>query len=121
MESNGWRFEWNDKYLFRYQESIFCNNVPSTSYCGFRDQAEGVILYSFTKSGTGTLSYGQSWDGGSVHVFLNNEELGSRNNRGTSVLNFGYLTGDILRIKEIDSVININSLCTVVQGSYSKF
>ena len=116
MESNGWRFEWNDKSVFRFQESIFCNNVPSTSYCGFHHPGNGVVSYNFTNSGIGTLSYGKSFDYGSVHVFLNNKKLGSRSNQGTSALRFTYSTGDILRIKEIGAVINIHSLCNV--GSY---
>lgn len=120
MESNGWIFEWNDGSVFR-PRGTYCNNVPPKSYCGYRYPGEGVLSYLFTTSGTGTLNYGQSWDRGSVHVFLNNVKLGSRSTRGTSVLNFSYETGDIIRIKETKSVININSLCTVpleVQGSF---
>ena len=118
MESSGWVFEWNGKTVFGYQPTTYCQKVPSTSYCGFRYPGDGVVSYTFTTSGIGTLSYGQSWHRGSVHVSLNNQDLGSRSNRGNSVLKFQFSTGDILRIKETDSVMNINSLCTASAGSY---
>lgn len=81
----------------------------------------GVVSYTFSASGTGTLSYGQSWHRGSVHVYMNNEELGSRNTRGTSDLEIVFGPGDVLQIKELgDSIINIHSLClTFNEGEYS--
>ena len=111
MENNGWVFEWNDQYVFRPGGS-FCNNVPTTSYCGFRYPGEGVISYTFPDSGKATLSYGHSWNEGSVHVFMNDEKLESLTSRGTSDLSFSYSAGDKIQIKEYpDSVMNIHSFC----------
>ena len=112
MEANGWVFGWNDNYVFRPAGS-FCNNVPTTSYCGFRHPGEGVLSYTFPDSGTVTLSYGHSWNSGSVHVYMNDEKLESLTSRGTSDLTISYSAGDKLQIKEHpDSVINIHSFCT---------
>ena len=111
MEANGWVFGWNDKYVFRPAGS-YCNNVPTTSYCGFRYPGEGVLSYTFPDSGTVTLSYGHSWNRGSVDVYMNDEKLESLTSRGTSDLTISYSAGDKLQIKEINSVINIHSFCT---------
>ena len=117
MESNGWAFSWNDKYVF-WPVAKYCDGVPSESYCGFMTPGDGVISYTFSASGTGTLKYGQSWHKGSVHVYMNNVELGSRSTRGSSNVMIRYSAGDVLQIKELRaSVINIHSLC-VSPGIY---
>ena len=111
MEANGWEFNWDDRSVF-WPHERYCKDVPSTSYCGFRWPGTGVVSYKFSTSGTGTLSYGQSWHRGSVRVYMNNHELGSRSSRGTSNVDIEFWPGDTLRIKEHgDSVINIHSLC----------
>ena len=112
METNGWTFDWNDEMLF-WPKGSFCNGIPPTSYCGFRAAAaDGLISYTFSASGTANLSFGTSWDDGSVHIYVNNDELGSRNTRGISNLSFDYSPGDVLQIKDNGrSVINIHSLC----------
>ena len=112
MESKGWSFSWNDDYVFR-PEGDFCDNVPLTSYCGFKaNKAEGVISYTFSYPGTAVLSYGHSWAKGTVRVDLNHQKLGLRRARGTSDIVFNYSAGDILQIMEKDaSVINIHYLC----------
>ena len=115
MEASGWKFGWNDATVFLTNRNIHCQNVPSTSYCGYRYPGDGKISYEFTASGTGALNYGASGvrDRGWIRVYMNNEEQGARNTRGTSELNFTYSAGDILSIvEEGDSVINIHSLCT---------
>ena len=120
MESKGWVFGWNDESVFR-PEGNYCNNIPLTSYCGFQFPGDGEISYKFPNSGTGNFSYGLSYNFGSVHVYLNNEELDSRNTPGTSSLQIIFSAGDTLRIKELEeSVINIHSLCTSFIGPYPK-
>jgi len=115
MESNGWVFGWNSNHAFLKGGRV-CENVPSTSYCGYRYPGVGVVSYTFSASGTGTLIYGHSWRGGSIHVFLNDKEIGSRSTRGRATLSFSFSAGDILQIKEFgESVINIHSLCTSSQ------
>ena len=80
MESSGWEFK-GDDYLFRPDErlKLFCEDVPLNSYCGSRISGDGVISFPFYTSGRGVLSYGQSWQSGSVHVYLNDEEIQSIN------------------------------------------
>ena len=121
MESKGWVFDWNDKYVFRPKGLLdFCLNVPSTSYCGFRHPGDGEISFIFSTNGKGTLTYGQSWARGSVHVYMNNQELGSTKSFTTSSISFEYSSGNVLRIKELgSSVINIHSLCTSPESSGS--
>ena len=110
MEKEGWVFNWNDQYVIS-PDSTYCQNVPSTSYCGFRYPGDGMISYTFSYSGTATLEYGQSWDTGSVHIMKNDEEIDSRINRGSSSTTFDFSSGDVLQIKELgNSVINIDKL-----------
>ena len=117
MESKGWSFSWNDQWMFRPTGADFCGNIPLTSYCGFQYPGDGEISYTFTTSGTGDLSYGHSWTVGLVKVYLNDEELGYRNTRGTSNLQFEHSVGDVLRIKELqNAVMNIHFLCTSSTG-----
>ena len=112
MESAGWVFSWTDGTREFWPTGHFCTGVLTSSYCGYKYPGVGMISFTFSASGTGTLSYGPSWDSGSVHVYMSNVELGSRSTRGTSNLNFRYSPGDVLQIKELgDSVINIHSLC----------
>ena len=87
MESKGWVFDWNDEYVFRPQ---LCSNVPLTSYCGFRFPGDGEISFAFSSNGRGNLTYGQSYAQGSVHVYMNNQELGSTNSITTSSISFEY-------------------------------
>ena len=119
MESRGWSFSWNDAYVWRPNLAQYCGNVPLKSYCGFQYPGDGEISYTFTTSGRGNLSYGHSGNVGSVIVSLNDEDIGSRNSRGTSDIQFDHSVGDVLRIKELQSsVINIHSLCTNPIGTY---
>lgn len=119
MEGNGWEFNWDDGNVF-WPGDRFCKDVPSTSYCGFKWPGAGVVSYTFSAHGRGTLGYGQSWDRGSVHVYMNNKELGSRRARGTSNLEIEFWPGDVLRIMEHgDSIINIHSLCLTLDKGIS--
>ena len=121
MESNGWVIGWNSNHAFLKGGRV-CENVPSTSYCGYRYPGVGVVSYTFSASGTGTLIYGHSWRGGSIHVFLNDKEIGSRSTRGRATVSFSFSAGDILQIKEFgESVINIHSLCTSSQTQGTKY
>ena len=115
MELNGWVFDWDDSYVFvpTSKKDTYCANVPPTSYCGFRHPGDGGISYQFSASGSGKLRYGQSvnYPTASVHVYMNNVEIGSRSTPGTSTLVIRFTPGDVLQIKEHNSVINIHSLC----------
>ena len=119
MESRGWSFSWNDAYVWRPNLAQYCGNVPLKSYCGFQYPGDGEISYTLTTSGRATLSYGHSGNVGSVIVYLNDEEISSRNSRGSSDIQFDHSVGDVLRIKELQSsVINIHSFCTNPIGLY---
>ena len=112
MESSGWEFK-GDDYLFRPDErlKLFCEDVPLNSYCGSRISGDGVISFPFYTSGRGVLSYGQSWQSGSVHVYLNDEEIQSINFTDTSSVSFNFSSGDVIRLKESSTYINIHALC----------
>lgn len=75
-----------------------------------------MLSYTFSYSGTATLQYGQSWDTGSVHVKKNDEEIDSRSNRGSSNAIFEFSSGDVLKILELGSVINIDKLTLEKSG-----
>ena len=113
MESSGWKFL-GDDYLFRPDERLtnYCEDVPLNSYCGSRISADGIISFSFNTSGRGALSYGQSSEHGSVHVYLNGEEIESISYAGSSSISFNFSSGDVLRIKEQFAYMNIHALCT---------
>ena len=116
MESNGWIFGSNSAEAFAPGGS-YCTDVPSTSYCGYDSSGDLTLSYIFTFSGTATLQYGQSWDGGSVHVNINDEEVDYRSTRGLSTTMFSFSLGDELKIEErSDSVINIHKLTLEKSG-----
>ena len=113
MENEGWVFSWNDQNVFApVPATSYCAGVPATSYCGYTYPNELIISYTFRdgENGVATLGYGQSWDSGYVTVSINNVVIDSRNTRGASEITFDYNGGDVLRIIEFDSVINIHGL-----------
>ena len=90
-------------------DPLFCKDVPSTSYCGYKYPGDGTLSYTFSYSGIATLRYGQSVDQGSVHVKKNDEEIDSISSLGTSIITFAFSPNDVLQIVEMgDSVINIH-------------
>ena len=121
MKQEGWKFSWNLGEVFQpkltqtkrglsdptARRRKFCKGVPYTSYCGFNEFGDGTISFTFPKSGTAELKYGQSYNKGSVHVRKNNVEISLRSSPGTSNLTFEVSTGDILEIEEKDSIINM--------------
>lgn len=115
MEANGWSFDWDDAYDFAPQPwSTYCAGVPSTSYCGFKYPGDGVVSWTFTGSGTATLDFGRSWNGGHVIARLNGVVLATVN-MGASPqcqkVTFSHGDGDVLSIaEEGTSVTNIHSL-----------
>ena len=117
MENRGWVFNWDDQYVFAPGGS-FCVGVPSTSYCGFYWNGQGTISFTLRngENGVATLRYGQSWDTGSISVSKNDDVIDSRDTRGDSEIKFDYSAGDILRITENYSVINIHSLVMKSSG-----
>ena len=51
MKNNGWSFGWTDSYTFvnKQQRGTYCKDVPSTSYCGFKNAAaNGVVSFTFS-------------------------------------------------------------------------
>ena len=113
MEHEGWHFEWSDNYVFLSGTKLsgtYCKGVPSTSYCGFTHPNDGTISYIFSYSGTATLQYGQSWHKGSVRVMKNDKVIDSMSSAGSSSKTFDFSSGDVLKIEEVNSVINIHKL-----------
>ena len=114
MENDGWVFNWDDQYVFLAPGSNYCVDVPSKSYCGFRYPGHGTISFTFRngENGVATLLYGRNWGGGEnpISVSKNDVVIDSRDTRGDFEITFDYSDGDILRITEIDSVINIHGL-----------
>ena len=116
MESKGWIFSWNDKFVFRPKGH--CADVPINSYCGFKFPGHGDITYKFSSSGSGNLTYGNGENGGWVRIYLNDVEIASKGAKGTANVEFDYSEGDILKIWELNAIINIHSLCADFTGSY---
>ena len=114
MEKEGWKFSWNigEKFLPKIIKTSsvgsdptrrwrkFCKDVPYTSYCGFNEYGDGTISFTFPKSGTAELKYGQSYNKGSVHVRKNKVEISARSTPGTSNSTFEVSAGDVLDIEE---------------------
>ena len=122
MENEGWVFGWNDQNVFAPGDA-YCSGVPATSYCGFTYPNELIISYTFRdgENGVATLGYGQSWDSGYVTVSINNVVIDSRNTRGASEITFDYNAGDVLRIIEFESVINIHGLSMKPKGMHNQY
>ena len=122
MENEGWVFDWDDQYVFLAPGGNYCVDVPSKSYCGFRYPGSGTISFTFRngENGVATLLYGRNWDGGEnpISVSKNDVVIDSRDTRGDFEITFDYSSGDILRITEIDSVINIHGLFMKSSGTY---
>ena len=120
MEDEGWVFDWDDQYMFLPLGGNYCKDVPSKSYCGFRYPGSGTISFTFRngENGVATLLYGRNWDGGEnpISVSKNDVVIDSRDTRGDSEIKFDYSAGDILRITENYSVINIHSLVMKSSG-----
>ena len=97
-------------------DPLFCKDVPSTSYCGYKYPGDGTLSYTFSYSGIATLRYGQSVDQGSVHVKKNDEEIDSATKRGSFDTTFSFSACDVLKIIEHESVINIHKLTLKKSG-----
>jgi len=83
METAGWAFDWVDNYAFieatRPDHASLCANVPAASYCGFKNPVgavhEGSISLQLSGSGTTTIDFGNSYDGGPVKLYLNDQVI----------------------------------------------
>jgi len=118
MEANGWVFSWTDSVVFRPNHN-YCNDIPSTSYCGWMHHAQYVgklsliLELSGYSSGWVEIDYGDNyglendeWNGTSL--FLNDELV---DNTTTTSRKFGiaFADGDVLMLAE-RGVMVINSI-----------
>ena len=119
MEDEGWVFDWDDQYMFLPPGGNYCKDVPSKSYCGFRYPGHGTISFTFRngENGVATLLYSQTWGENSISVSKNDVVIDSRDTHGDFEITFDYSAGDILRITEIESVINIHGLFMKSSGT----
>ena len=121
MEGKGWIFNCNDQQVFARGEE-WCKDIPETSYCGYCENGQGTISYTFRNRGSGfaTLHYGLSGRAGSVYVSRNGIVIDSRNSHGNSKISFDFAAFDVLRIEENgECVIKIHSLIMDITGTYN--
>ena len=108
MQRNGWIFDVAYSNMDRYAEQ--CN--PSSWYGYSYGSKIGSVYVAFMGSGNATLSYGNCYNGGTVTVFLNENEIGHADgNIPEQAVSFEYSNRNVLMLKETNTaIIKLNSL-----------
>ena len=108
MQQNGWIFDVAYSNMDRYTEQ--CS--PSSWYGYSYGSKIGSVYVAFMGSGNATLSYGNCYNGGTVTVFLNENEIGHADgNIPDQAISFEYSNRNVLMLKETNTaIIKLNSL-----------
>ena len=108
MQRNGWIFDVAYSNMDRYAEQ--CS--PSSWYGYSYGSKIGSVYVAFMGSGNATLNYGNCYNGGTVTVFLNENEIGHADgNNPVQAVSFEYSNRNVLMLKETNTaIIKLNSL-----------
>ena len=102
MPANGW-----------FTNSKTLNDDYFKSQCGLGNTwygynggtTVGTIWTTFQESGTGNLSFGNCFTGGSVKVFLNENAIAEATPSQRKEVSFQYSVGDVLKIGEYNTAV----------------
>ena len=90
-------------------KDYFRNCGKGEKWFGYGGYSGGSINTTLFGCGNATLDFGNCLDRGEVLAFLNGKELGSVNGLKNKTIDFGYLDGDSIEIRENGGIILLNS------------
>ena len=90
-------------------EILYRNCGKGKKWFGYNGYSGGSINTTLFGCGNATLDFGNCLDRGEVLAFLNGKELGSVNGLKNKTIDFGYLDGDSIEIRENGGVILLNN------------
>jgi len=116
MEANGWVFSWTDVRDFWPEGSLssYCDNVPTTSYCGWCisgcvGELSLTLELSGYEKGWLEIDYGANLDSSGTSLFLN-DELQDSTTELSRTFDLYFVDGDTLMLSEKKDVLVINSI-----------
>ena len=119
MEAAGWKFNWNDGYLWR--PAGYCDTAAKGSYCGFlAGTAQAWLELQLAGEGTAHVNFGNPYNAGQVQLFVNTKKVAvAMANTPQKHTDFIFKHGDVLKLTEMeDTVMALNSV-TFACGEYT--
>ena len=116
MENKGWTLDTDNQFdKWSHEKARSCGDK---TWYGFRAPGVGKISATFVGTGAATLDYGNCFNDGKVHVYLNGKLIDTAlPNTPSKQITFHFNPRDVLSLDENpDGIIKLNSLNLHCEG-----